>query len=77
MASSSTITPTTLWQLRGRANLLTECTLQRVATGEFEIRILRTGAILFGERYGSEEEARRHAGDYYESLIGKGWRSAA
>ena len=68
---------TTLWQLRGRAGLLTECTLQQVGTGEYEIRILRTGAILFGERYGTAEEAQRHAADYYESLIGKGWRSAA
>jgi hypothetical protein len=68
---------TTLWQLRGRAGLLTECTLQQVANGEFEIRILRTGAILFGERYATAEEARQHATDYRESLLGKGWRSAA
>ena len=70
-------TATTLWQLRGRGGLLTECTLQQVSTGEYEIRILRTGAVLFGERYGTDEEARRHAADYYESLIGKGWRAAA
>lgn len=69
--------PTILWQLRGRAGLLTECTLQQVASGGFEIRILRTGAILFGERYATAEEARMHAADYYESLVGKGWRSAA
>jgi hypothetical protein len=66
-----------VWQLRGRAGLLTECTVHQAATGEFEIRILRTGAILFGERYATEAEARRHAADYRESLLGKGWRSAA
>ena len=69
--------PSTLWQLRGRAGLVTEGTLQQVTTGEFEIRILRTGAILFGERYATADEARQHATDYYDSLVGKGWRSAA
>lgn len=70
-------TTETLWQLRGRAGLLTECTLHEAATGEFEIRILRTGAILFGERYATADEARRHAAEYYDSLVGKGWQSAA
>ena len=70
-------TPTVLWKLRGQAGLLTECTLHQVGTGEFEIRILRTGAILFGERYGTAEEARLRAADYYESLVGKGWHRAA
>ena len=74
MASS---TPVVLWKLRGQAGLLTECSLHEAASGEFEIRITRTGAILFGERYATADEARRHAADYYESLIGKGWRAAA
>ena len=70
-------TPTLLWQLRGQTGTLTECRLHPLTTGDFEIRITRAGSILFGERYGDEAEARRHAADYHESLIEKGWRDAA
>ena len=70
-------TPMLLWQLRGQTGSVTECRLHQPATGGFEIRITRAGAILFGERYEDEEEARRHAGEYHESLLEKGWQDAA
>ena len=70
-------TPMLLWQLRGQTGSITECRLHVLATGDFEIRITRAGAILFGERYAGEAEARRHAAEYHESLVEKGWRDAA
>jgi hypothetical protein len=70
-------TPTPLWQVRGQTGSITECRLHHLATGGFEIRITRAGAILFGERYADEAEARRHAADYHDSLLEKGWRDAA
>ena len=69
--------PILLWRLRGHAGTLTECNLHEVTTGGFEIRISRAGATLFGERYPTADEARRHAVDYYESLLEKGWHIAA
>jgi hypothetical protein len=69
--------PTLLWTLYGQSGALTECTLHELATGHFEIRITRNGAVLFGERYPTADEARAHASDYYESLIAKGWHRAA
>jgi hypothetical protein len=69
--------PTLLWQLRGQAGTLTECRLHQLPAGGFEIRITRAGAILFGERYDDAQDARRHAEDYHESLLEKGWRDAA
>jgi len=69
--------PTLLWQLRGQTGSLTRCTLHDLPTGGVEIRITGAGGILFGERYDTPEEARRHAADYFDSLLERGWRRAA
>jgi hypothetical protein len=69
--------PLTLWQLRGQTGSVTECRLYELASGQFEIRIVRAESMLFGERYTSADEAQRHAQDYHDSLVGKGWLEAA